>query len=49
MIMEVKWFIYREPLTGEEEVYTTIVTEEEYKRMRANPKIAFTNIKRVDC
>lgn len=44
-LYEVKWFNYKEPLTGNEEVYTSIITEEEYQKMRANPKIAFTNIK----
>ncbi len=44
-LYEVKWFNYKEPLTGNEEVYTSIVTEEEYQKMRANSKIAFTNIK----
>ena len=48
MKFEVKWFNYHEPLTGNEEVYTSIVTEEEYRAMRDNPKIAFTNIKRAD-
>ena len=44
-LYEVKWFNYREPLTGNEEVYTSIVTEDEYQKMCMNPKIAFTNIK----
>lgn len=48
MMIEVKWFNYHEPLTGEEEVYTSIVTEEEYQKMRANPRIAFTNIKKAE-
>lgn len=44
-LYEVKWFNYKEPLTGNEEVYTSIVTEDEYQKMRANSKIAFINIK----
>ena len=46
MKVDVKYFIGK--VRADAEVYHAIVTEEEYKEMRDNPQIHFTNIKRAE-